>query len=312
MSHIPVLPEEVLSLLRPAECSVLVDATLGMGGHTELFFQKNPSLTILAFDQDPFARKKAEERLFPWKEQLKVFPENFENLPQRLLEKGVFADGMLFDVGMSSLHLDDESRGFSFRHDGPLDMRMDPSQTLTAETVVNRSSEEELSRIFWELGEERFARRIAKAIVDRRKKTPFIGTVDLAECIANAKPKFQEYGGGHPAAQAFQALRIAVNRELEVLKTALVGALEYLAPHGRIAVISFHSLEDRIVKEIFQSQAVHQKRQKYPSHSEEEVSPTLEKKFEILTKKPVVPSPLEIHHNPRARSARMRVIERLF
>ncbi len=289
----------------------MADATLGMGGHTELFLQENPNLTIFACDQDPFAREIAEERLKKWRENITIFPENFEYFPKRLSEKGIYADGILFDIGVSSLHFDDAMRGFSCKNDGPLDMRMNPSQDFTAETVVNYFSEEEISRILWEFGEERFARRIAKAIVQRRKQSLFSSTTDLANCIALAKPKLKEYGGGHPSAQSFQAIRIVVNRELEVLQTALSGALQCLAPGGRLAVIAFHSLEDRIVKHVFSEHSLHQKCQKYPSSASVSAQKTIsQEKFRVITKKPVTPSVQEIFANPRARSARLRVIER--
>lgn len=309
MLHIPVLLEEVIHFLRPKESHVYIDATLGLGGHTKAMLSENPSLQVIAFDQDPFAMEKAKEILSPWKNQITFFLENFEHLPKRIEEEKIQPDAILLDIGVSSLHLDDETRGFSFRNDGPLDMRMDPKNPLTAEILIAKKSEEDLAKIFADFGEETHSRLIAKKIVEDRKKTPFTSTKQLAEFIERITSPFtQRVGGGHPAAQAFQALRIAVNRELEVLESTLQKAVHLLAPGGRLAVISFHSLEDKIVKILFQSLSLREKKQKYPSLQSKTSNP--QENFKILTKKPILPSPQEQEHNPRARSARLRVIEK--
>lgn len=309
--HASIMKKECAQYLRIPSVSRHIDATLGLGGHAEYFFHCNPSIHIIGIDQDPYAISIAQKRLEPFGDRFQLYAQNFEHIANC---KDFAPQSILFDLGVSSLQFDMPERGFSFRFDAPLDMRMDPSSEITAEIIVNEYDMAKLETIFREYGEEPYSKKVAQAIIVARTKSRITTTTQLAECIAQAKPKFwnrSTNAGGHPAVLCFQALRIAVNREMEVLSTALQNAIDILEMGGRIAVISFHSLEDRIVKQVFASFARKEKKQKYiPEGSEKKES---EHGFflESLCKKPLMATEDEVAQNPRARSARLRVVEKV-
>lgn len=302
--HVPVLVDEVLAHLDPRPGAVIVDATVGEGGHAEAILQRiAPAGRLIGLDRDPDALARAEERLRRFGRNVTLRHANFADLDDILDALGVKAvDGILFDLGLSARQLLDPERGFSFDHPGPLDMRVDRSQVTTAADLVNSLPERDLADLLARYGEERAARRIAREIVARR---PLRTTVDLVRAVEAA------VGGRrtriHPATRTFQALRIATNGELAALERALPQAIRRLRPGGRLCVISFHSLEDRIVKGAL---ARHSRGCVCPPEVPEcRCGGT--KLVRILTKKPVVPSPEEVRRNPRARSARLRAAERL-
>jgi 16S rRNA (cytosine1402-N4)-methyltransferase len=286
MMHIPVLLEPILSQFREKTLKVFVDATLGACGHSLAICREHPELELLVgFDQDKTAIEGAERTPFPCKTLL--FHSNFRHLREKLEEHGVPSpDGILIDLGVSSMQLGREERGFSFQQEGPLDMRMDRRGSLTAEDIVNSWTEKELADLFFELGEERFSRRIAKALVQARKKERIDTTLKLASLVASCAPMPK---GIHPATRVFQALRLAVNEELDSLKEVIPQAVSLLAPGGLLAIISFHSLEDRIVKYAFRE------------------SPGCE----VLTKKPIIPTEEECRQNRRSRSAKLRILRKI-
>jgi len=304
--HTPVLVNEVIDLLNLRAGNKVVDCTLGLGGHSEAILKKiGKKGKLMAFDEDEENLKKAKENLKKFKKQVTFVHDNFENLRFQISDlKFERPDAILFDLGLSSPHVDIPERGFSFHHDGPLDMRYDQSQNLTAERVVNTYSEKDLADIIYQYGEERRSRVIAKKIVHVRKQKPITSTLQLVRVIASTLKSKQKI---HPATRTFQALRIYVNRELEVLESALHQAIDVLKPKGRIAVISYHSLEDRIVKNIFRY------------YTKDCICPKelpicqcdFQKKLYLLTKRPIIPSGIEVQKNPRSRSAKMRVAERL-
>jgi 16S rRNA (cytosine1402-N4)-methyltransferase len=281
--HEPVLVEEVRGFLSPAPGKVIVDATVGAGGHAAALLACGAQ--VIGVDQDPQALDLARDRLAPFSDRVRLFRGNFRDLPALLSPLALpKLDGVLFDLGASSLHFDRPERGFSFQADGPLDMRMDPDGPTTAADLVNHLPEVDLARILWEYGEERHSRRIARAIARAR---PIHTTGDLAALVARAvgdKPRRYRI---HPATRTFQALRIAVNDELPALAAGLSAALAHLSPGGVLCAISFHSLEDRIVKHFLRAEA-------------------LAGRVEVLTKKPIGASEVEIARNPRARSAKLR------
>lgn len=301
--HAPVLLNEVLELLQPAPGKLIFDGTLGGGGHSEALLQHGAR--VVAMDQDTNALKHATERLKPYAAQFCALRGNFRHFPQIVEETGVSGfDGMLVDIGVSSHQLDDALRGFSFNKEAPLDMRMDTDSPRTAADVVNSEDEAELTRIFNEYGEEQNARRIARAIIKARMVRRIETTLQLAEIVAAASPK---RGKRHPATLVFQALRIAVNDELAALHEFLAAAPRWLKPGGRLAVISFHSLEDRIVKQTLNHLSTpFLDRPEWP---EPRKNPDCVLK--LVTRKPVEATPQEVELNPRARSARLRVAERL-
>lgn len=303
--HASVLLHESFEFLKGKSSLRHIDATLGMGGHASFFLSQNHDMYMLGFDQDASARCLASERLGMYGERIQIIPQNFESI-------SAYAEfcptSILFDVGVSSLQFDEKQRGFSFRFDAPLDMRMDQSNSLTAHHIINEWSQEDLENIFKTYGEEPCAFRIAKNIVEERIKGSVDTTFALASIVERSKRVFhsrKKNAGGHPSALVFQALRIAVNRELEVLEKGVRAGIEMLDAGGRIGVISFHSLEDRIVKRIFDEYAPKKKRQKYPRPGEEDQAG-----FIHITPKPVVPSILEQEQNPRSRSAKFRVLEK--
>ncbi len=311
--HTSVLLEESKKILDISSRKKYIDCTLGLGGHTFSFLKENSQLCVKGFDHDISAREKAKERLEQFIEEgrMEIIPKNFENIQE---QENFFPDSIFFDIGVSSLQFDTPDRGFSFRFEAPLDMRMNTDDFLTAEIIVNTWSEEKLEKIFLEYGEESWGKHIAKKICEDREKTPFKTTTQLAEFIARIKPfekDREKNSGGHPAVLVFQALRIAVNRELEVLEKALHAAIKILAPEGRIAVITFHSLEDKIVKNIFAFYEQKGKKQKYPKKEEEKKNSSRENIsffLEKINKKPIIPSSEEVLKNPRSRSAKLRGI----
>jgi 16S rRNA (cytosine1402-N4)-methyltransferase len=274
-----VLVAEVVRFLAPAPGVRIVDATVGTGGHAEALLARGAR--VIGIDRDPVALDRARERLRPYTDRLQLLHGNFRDLPT-LVSPVPRVDGVLFDLGASSLQFDSPERGFSFLAAGPLDMRMDPTAPVTAADLVNRLPEAELARILWEYGEERYARRIARAIVQQR---PLHTTTELARVVARLYPP--GHHRIHPATRTFQALRIAVNDELGALEAGLAGAVRLLPPGGALCVISFHSLEDRIVKHFLRREA-------------------LAGRVEVLTKKPLRPEEDEVGRNPRARSAKLR------
>lgn len=283
--HVPVMPGAVLTGLKVPDVNgsrLFLDATVGGGGHSTLLLQGDPHIRLIALDQDAIALQAAQQQLAAFGDRVTFHHTNFGEFDPGDLQ----FDGILADIGVSSAQLDRPERGFSFRKTAPLDMRMNQYQELTAADIVNHWDETDLANLIYTYGEERLSRRIARKIVAQR---PFQTTTELAEAIAQDVPKKYRYGRIHPATRTFQALRIAVNAELDVLKTLLTNAPDWLVPAGRLVLISFHSLEDRIVKHTFRQ----------------------DDRLKIVTKKPVVATADEIVANPRSRSAKLRVAERL-
>ncbi|MEW5948321.1 MAG: 16S rRNA (cytosine(1402)-N(4))-methyltransferase RsmH [Thermodesulfobacteriota bacterium] len=298
--HVPVMREEVLHHLDCHPGGIYVDGTVGMGGHAAAILERiKPDGILLGIDWDEDSLHIAREHLAPFGNRVILVKGNFADLPliaQELkIEK---VDGVLLDLGISSYHLEQSGRGFSFKQDEILDMRIDKQNPLTARHIVNRFPERELEKIIREFGEERWARRIAKVISRQREREPLNTAVQLASLVASAIPRKFHPVNIHPATRTFQALRIAVNRELENLDRAIKGVVSFLKPGGRLCIISFHSLEDRIVKRKFQEM------EQTGLMGERPV-------LRRITRKPVIPSPEECAANPRARSAKLRVAERL-
>ena len=308
--HVPVLLGPVLALLGPAlegRPAVVVDATLGLGGHAEALLAAHPALTLVGLDRDPEALRLAARRLAPYADRLRLERCTYSALPEVLEDLGLSeVDGVLFDLGVSSLQLDEARRGFAYAQDAPLDMRMDPSAGQTAAEVVNGYSAAELARVLRDYGEERFAGRIAAAIVREREREPFRSTGRLAELVRASIPAAARRTGGHPAKRTFQALRIEVNGELEALRVALPAAIDALRRGGRIAVLSYHSLEDRLVKRVFAAGARTGTPEGLPVELPE-AAPLLR----LLTRGAQTPGPDEVAVNPRAASARLRAAERV-
>jgi len=299
VAHRPVMVTEVLDYLRPRPDGCYLDATVGEGGHAEAILEASaPTGRVIGFDRDPNVLAIARERLAGYGPRCRLLHGDYREIEGRLPSLGVEAlDGILLDLGISSYQLDQPERGFSFRAEGPLDMRFDPSGGATAADLVARCSEEELCRWLHEYGEERWARRIARAIVRRREQEPLLTTTQLASVIERAVPPAARYGRIHPATRTFQALRIAVNRELDGLGEALERLAARLAPEGRLCVLTYHSLEDRIVKHRFRALA--------PASQNGEGG-----LLTVLTRRPLRPKPQEIEANPKSRSAKFRAIER--
>lgn len=310
INHIPVLVDSVIEYLEPKSGGIYLDCTLGMGGHALAILEKSsPNGRLIGLDVDSEAIVEAKDKLAKYKSRIELFHESYTELDRVLdnleIDK---VDGVLFDFGVSSLQLDKPSRGFSFQYDGPLDMRMDTNSSLDAKQVVNTASRDELVKIFRDFGEERWSKRIANRIVNTREKKPITTTSQLAELVIDAVPTWSRYKQKiHPATRIFQALRIYVNDELENLKVGLEKAVERLKSGGIICAISFHSLEDRIVKNKFKFFA-----------SKCICPPGLpicvcdhEPSLEILTRHPVPPEDEEIKMNPRARSAKLRAARKI-
>ena len=296
--HKPVMLNEVIDSLKIRPEGTYVDGTLGGAGHSSQIARRlSGEGRLFGFDQDAAAIEAAAKRLEPYKDRVSIIRSNYSEMRERLSELGVrSADGILLDLGVSSYQLDDAQRGFSYRADAPLDMRMDQRQKLSAREVVNGYSIGELTRVIREYGEERFARNIAKIET----------TGELISIIKAAIPAKAREGGGHPAKRTFQAIRIEVNRELDVLSDSLDGMIDLLADGGRICVITFHSLEDRIVKEVF-------RRNENPCTCPPEFPVCVcgkKSKGHVITRKPIIPSVEETEENPRSKSAKLRVFER--
>jgi 16S rRNA (cytosine1402-N4)-methyltransferase len=308
--HVPVMVDRVLALLGPAlshDGAVLVDATLGLGGHSEAFLRAYDGLRLVGLDRDPHALRLAGDRLAPFEGRTTFVHAVYDEVLAVLDELGIPAvDGVLFDLGVSSMQLDEPARGFAYAQDAPLDMRMDATSPLTAADVVNTYSAADLTRILFRYGEERFARRIADRIVAERARRPFDTSARLSELVRSAIPAAARRTGGHPAKRTFQALRIEVNGELEVLERALPRAIRTLALHGRIVVMSYHSLEDRIAKRTL----VAGTRSDVPDDLP--VIPAGHEPYlRLLTRGAERPSDDEVAANPRAASARVRAAERI-
>lgn len=280
MYHIPVLPQEVIEGLNLVESGRYLDTTVGGGGHSALILSHRGT-TLTAIDRDGVAIQTAQERLREYNDRVTFWHGNFGDFVPSISFNGIVAD-----LGVSSGQLDTADRGFSFRHEAPLDMRMDQSQALTAADIVNHYDETAIAHILYTLGEERFSRRIAKGIVQSR---PIETTTQLAQIVRRSVPGVYQHGRIHCATRTFQALRLAVNQELESLQKWLDVVPEWLAPGGRLVVISFHSLEDRIVKNAFKQ----------------------DERLIVINKKPIVPTAEEIARNPRARSAKLRIAEKI-
>ena len=306
--HYSVLLQEGVDALNIRPDGVYVDGTLGMGGHSEEIAKRLTTGRLIAVDRDKSALERAGKRLAPYAENISFVHGNFRDLPEILRSRGVEkADGMLFDLGVSSPQLDEAERGFSYMADAPLDMRMDTSESLTAWFIVNKWPEEKLKQILFAFGEERYAPRIAAAIAARRAAAPIDTTGELVEVIRGAMPAAALREKQHPAKRTFQAIRIAVNDELASVSELMESAAELLAPGGRLAVITFHSLEDRIVKNAIAAR---------------ERGCTCPRDFPVctcgfrqtlksITRKPILPSERELAENPRSRSAKLRVAERV-
>ncbi len=305
--HISVLLEESISSLNLNDSSIIVDCTLGYGGHSSNILARIKRGYLFAFDQDSEAIRHSTERLSSIGTNFTIIKSNFVNLKEELAKRNIYkVDGVLFDLGVSSPQLDDKTRGFSYHEDARLDMRMDKDNPISAYEIVNNYTKEELANIFLKYGEDKFSRNIAKKIVEYRENKPIETTLELVEIIKSAVPmKLRK--DKHPARQIFQAIRIEVNHELDVIEPALEQALSILNVHGRVAVITFHSLEDRIVKNFFKEKcAIDKKLQGMPNIPEEYLPD-----YKLVINKAIVPTEDELKNNPRARSAKLRVIEKI-
>lgn len=306
--HIPVLLEECIKYLNIKPDGIYVDGTLGMGGHSEAILQRLTTGRLISIDRDTYAIERATERLAPYADQLTIVHGNFRDLPEILDEQGVdLVDGMLFDLGVSSPQLDEGGRGFSYMVDAPLDMRMDKSDNIDAWFIVNRWPEDKICRILRDYGEERHAARIARAIAKRRQEQEIKTTLELVDIIKSAMPAAALREKQHPAKRSFQAIRIAVNDELGAVASLMETAPDQLKVGGRIAVISFHSLEDRIVKSAIQS------RENGCTCPREAPVCTcgFVQTLRSVTRKPITAGGEELELNPRSRSAKLRVAERV-
>ena len=305
--HVPVLLHECIDALNIRPDGIYVDGTLGRAGHSREIAQRLTTGRLICIDRDQAAIDAAKDRLAPWLDRVTLVHSNFDQLGDILEELGVSGvDGMLFDLGVSSPQLDDPARGFSYMHDAALDMRMDETQPLTAKDVVNVWSEEELRRILFDYGEERYAPAIARAIVRRRADKPIETTLELVDVIRGAMPAAALREKQHPAKRSFQAIRIAVNGELDALPPMLEAAADKLSPGGRLAVITFHSLEDRIVKKTLQRLATGCT---CPPEFPVCVCGKTPK-LRLVNRKPIVSGGRVLEENPRARSAKLRVAEK--
>ncbi len=312
-SHVPVLLDRVVALVAPAlnrpgrDRTLFLDATLGLGGHTEAVLERCPQAHAIGVDRDVHALERSRERLAPYGDRVAFAHAVYDQIPDVLHDLGhPHVDAVLFDLGVSSMQLDLRERGFAYAEDAPLDMRMDDTEGPTAADVLNEYSVADLTRILKEYGEERFARRIAEAVVRERAKEPFTRSGRLVELLYDAIPAPARRTGGHPAKRTFQALRIEVNDELSVLRRALPAAIEAIGVGGRVVVMSYHSLEDRITKQVF------------TEYTRSDLPPDLpfvpeghEPPLRLVTRGSEKASPAEIAENPRAASVRLRAVERV-
>lgn len=308
--HVPVLLDRVVSLLAPAlahDGAVLVDATLGLGGHSEAVLERSPQARVIGVDRDPEALRRATERLAPFGDRFAGVHAVYDEIPDVLEDLGLAAvDAVLFDLGVSSMQLDVRDRGFAYSEDAPLDMRMDSTTGRTAADVLNTYSLGELTRILKEYGEEKFARKIAGAIVREREKEPFSRSARLVELLYAEIPAPARRTGGHPAKRTFQALRMEVNDELAVLRRAIPAAIGAIAPGGRVVVESYHSLEDRLVKQAFTAASSSDVPVDMPFVPEGH-----EPGYRLVTRGAEKAAADEIALNPRAASVRLRALERV-
>jgi 16S rRNA (cytosine1402-N4)-methyltransferase len=308
--HTPVMTDRVLALLAPALSApdaIMVDATIGLGGHSAAILAAHPDLTLVGIDRDPRALEVSGARLAAYRPRVHLVHAVYDEMPAVLAGLGIpEVHGVLFDLGVSSMQLDELDRGFAYASDAPLDMRMDPTAGRTAAEVLNTYTRADLTRILRDYGEERFASRIAAAIDRERTRSPFTSTARLAELVRNAIPAATRRTGGHPAKRTFQALRIAVNGELDALRAALPAAIRALAVAGRIVVLSYHSLEDRIVKRELAAGAASRTPVGLPVEL-----PGHGAALRLLTRGAEPAGPDEIAENPRAASVRLRAAEKL-
>lgn len=308
MSHYSVLLRETINALDIKPDGIYIDGTLGRGGHSAEILKRIPNGHLYAFDLDPVAIEESQCRLCAIDKNFTLIHDNFMHADQVLAKQGITrVDGIVLDLGVSSPQFDDGSRGFSYRFDGPLDMRMDPNQELSAYEVVNSYSYEALVRILWQYGEESHAKAIARSIERHRAIHPIQTTLELVEVIKEALPEKVKRQKGHPAKQTFQALRIEVNHELDSLQQALTVMLQMLAPRGVLAVITFHSLEDRIVKQTFKQ---HTEIPTFDKRIPLKASELPEPDYEWISKKPILPSAEELEANRRSHSAKLRAIRK--
>ncbi|WZL74731.1 16S rRNA (cytosine(1402)-N(4))-methyltransferase RsmH [Clostridiaceae bacterium 35-E11] len=307
--HVSVLLKETIENLNIKADGIYIDGTLGGGGHaSQICEHLNEQGLLIGVDQDEEALKAAEGKLNKYSNQKMFVHSNFSNIKNILLERNISKiDGMILDLGVSSYQLDEGSRGFSYKHDAPLDMRMDRNKDFSAETIINEYEEKALQRIIQEYGEERWAKRIASFIVNERNKHPIRTTGELVEIIKNAIPAAARRSGPHPAKRTFQAIRIEVNNELGILEQTVRAISEVLNPGGRICIITFHSLEDRIIKNTFRDLSIACKcPPEYPICKCDGKAV-----LKVITRKPILPSEEELQNNPRARSAKLRVAEKV-
>lgn len=310
VEHVPVMAQQVIEMLTPAFSvpqPVLIDCTLGLGGHSEKLLEEFAGLKIIGFDQDQAALALAKERLSKYENRIFFVNKNFSHLKDELSNLEIATvNAVFFDLGVSSMQLDNRDRGFSYLDEYQLDMRMDTQQDFSAKDLVNNWSEKELVSILFKFGEEKFAKRIAANIIKFRSKKEITTTKDLVDIINSSIPAPARRTGGNPAKKTFQAIRIAVNQELAVLESALPQAIELLAPAGRIVVLTYHSLEDRIVKQFFKSKVEIEKLPRGIPVRNEAVAP-----FRLVNSKPMKPTDSEISVNKRSKSAKLRGLERL-
>lgn len=313
-THVPVLLDRVVALLAPvvdrpdgAEDTWVVDATLGLGGHTEALLQRLPGVKVVGVDRDPHALDRAGRRLEPYRDRVRLVHAVYDELPQALEDLGLASvHGVLFDLGVSSMQLDVRERGFAYAEDAPLDMRMNDGEGITAAEVLNTYSAADLARILRSYGEEKFARQIARAICRHRETEPFTTSARLVDLLREVIPAPARRTGGHPAKRTFQALRIEVNDELGVLERAIPRAMSSVAVGGRVVVMSYHSLEDRLVKQAFAETTRTRVPDGLPVVPEQ-----YQPRMRLLTRGAEQASEAEISQNPRAASVRLRAIERV-
>ncbi|HUS20742.1 MAG TPA: 16S rRNA (cytosine(1402)-N(4))-methyltransferase RsmH [Aeromicrobium sp.] len=312
--HIPVLLDRVLDLLAPAVTPpsaqanpVIVDATLGLGGHSEAMLERFTDLVVIGIDRDPEAIDQSAGRLARFGERVVLVNAVYDQIGDAIRDAGFSAvSGVLFDLGVSSLQLDVKERGFAYAQDAPLDMRMNPTVGLSAADVLNTYGEGDLARVLWEYGEERFARKIARAVVRQRESRPFDTSGPLVDIIRQSIPAAARRTGGNPAKRTFQALRIEVNDELGAWHRALPAALDAIAVGGRVVVLAYHSLEDRFAKRTFAAATTSTAPRDLPV-----VPPEMAPEFKLVTRGAEQATPAEVAANPRAKSVRLRAIERI-
>jgi len=309
-SHVPVLLDRVLDLLAPAAAQanpVFVDATLGLGGHSEAMLERFADLVVIGIDRDPEAIGRSADRLARFGERVVFVNAVYDQIGDAIRDAGVSTvAGVLFDLGVSSLQLDVKERGFAYAQDAPLDMRMNPTVGLSAADVLNTYDERDLARVLWEYGEERFARKIARAVVQQRENRPFDTSAPLVDLIRQSIPAATRRTGGNPAKRTFQALRVEVNDELGAWHRALPAALDAIGVGGRIVVLAYHSLEDRFAKRTFAAATTSMAPRDLPV-----VPAEMAPKFKLLTRGAEQATPAEVAANSRAKSVRLRAIERI-